>query len=84
MHRNPNTVPLSKAQMTFLDANAPAQINWMTLTNEAIGAPATACQPRTRAALVRKDVITPDGQITATGINAWKRKIEKLKRKQAA
>jgi hypothetical protein len=84
MQKDPNKAPLSKAQLAFLDANAPAQINWTLLTDQSIGAPTTACQPRTRAALVRKDVITPDGQITATGINAWKRKIEKLKRKQAA
>jgi hypothetical protein len=66
-------VRLSKAQIAFLDHWAPAQQIWAHSADMAIGAVPKPHQKATFNALIRKDVITPNGQITTSGLNAWRR-----------
>jgi hypothetical protein len=84
MVRDPNKAVLSKAQMRFLDTWVPLQQHWLKQAGVVFGATPSPRERRTLNAMIRKDVVTPDGQITDTGLNAWKNHIEKLKRKQAA
>ncbi|MEH2517364.1 pyrroline-5-carboxylate reductase [Bradyrhizobium sp. AZCC 1610] len=74
---------LSKAQMAFLDEWVPAQQIWAHACDLAIGAVPGNGQRRTFDALVRKDVITPGGQITKEGLTAWERAVARLKKRSA-
>jgi hypothetical protein len=74
--------PLSKAQVAFLDENAPAFIAWLELSGHSVGIKMQPWQRRIVQALIRKDVITPDGQITDSGRKAWERAIARMRRRQ--
>ena len=71
MLRNPSKERLSKAQINYLDENVPAFLAWAG----AIGLKIQPWQRRVVNALMRKDVITPDGKITESGVAAWRRAI---------
>jgi hypothetical protein len=68
----------SKAQVAFMDEKAPAMIARFELTGKAIGFGIQPWQHRIVEGLIRKDVITPDGQVTESGKKAWARAVERM------
>ena len=80
MIRDPSKERLSPAQIKFLDENVPAFIAWMGL----IGIKIEPWQRRIVDALIRKDVITPDGKITESGKKAWSLAVSRAERRNAA
>jgi hypothetical protein len=82
MFRDPSKEPLSKAQIAFMDEKAPTLIAWFELTGQAIGMTIQPWQRRIVNALIRKDVLTPDGQVTDSGKKAWARAIERMGRRR--
>jgi len=80
MMRDPSKERLSKAQIKFLDENVPAFIAWMGL----IGIKIEPWQRRIVEALIRKDVITPDGKITESGKKAWDLAVSRAQQRNAA
>jgi hypothetical protein len=78
MFRDPSKERLSKAQIQFLDENVPAFMAWAGQ----IGLKIQPWQRRIVEALIRKDVITPDGKITESGQKAWARAIERMGRRR--
>ena len=78
MFRDPSKERLSEAQIRFMDENAPAFIAWMGL----IGIKIEPWQRRIVEALIRKDVITPDGKITESGKKAWEWAVQNMGRRR--
>jgi len=66
-------IRLSKSQVAFLDHWVPTQQIWAHSCDMPIGSVAEPAQRRTFEALIRKDVITRNGQVTMCGLKAWKR-----------
>jgi len=78
MLRDPAKERLSKAQIQFLNENVPAFIAWAGQ----IGLKIQPYQRRIVEALIRKDVITPDGKITESGKQAWERAVSNMGRRR--
>jgi hypothetical protein len=81
MIRDPSKERLSPAQVSFLNENVPALLIWLEATGKAIGLTLQPWQRRTVEALIRKDVLTPDGRITESGKRAWERAIAQMGRR---
>lgn len=83
MKNDPSKARLSSAQMRYLDSWVPAQLQWLK-GGFVLGSAPERRHRRTLNALIRKDVLNPDGQITDTGLSAYQRAVEKQKQKEAA
>ena len=71
----PKVPQLSPAQVQYLKENVPAFINWVELAGIEIGFTMKPWQKRIVEALIRKEVLTPDGRLTAFGKQVWDQKI---------
>lgn len=71
----PKPRPLSPAQVKYLKENVPAFINWMQLSGAPIGFKMLPWQKPIVEALIRKDVLTPEGRLTVFGRKLWDEKI---------
>ena len=74
MLRDPRKERLSKAQIQYLDENVMTFIAWSGL----IGLKVQPWQRRIVGALMRKDVITPDGRLTESGKAAYSRTVDRM------
>jgi hypothetical protein len=82
--RDPTKEPLSPAQVRFLNENAPTFMIWLEATGDPIGMNLQPWQKRIVEALMRKDVLTPDGRITESGKKAWERARHKIQGRRAS
>jgi hypothetical protein len=71
----PKVPQLSRAQVQYLKENVPAFINWVELAGVEIGFTMHPWQKRIVEALIRKDVLKPDGTLTPFGKQVWEQKI---------
>ena len=66
---------LTPAQIRYLKENVPAFINWVELAGAEIGFTMKPWQKQVVEALIRKDVLSPDGRLTVFGRKVWDNKI---------
>jgi len=71
--RKPRT--MSKAQLEFMKQHLPAYIAWMQATGQSVGIKVQPWQIRTVEALIRKDMLTPNGHVTERGLKNYERKL---------
>lgn len=73
MPTEPRKRGLSPAQVRYLNEHVPAFMAWLNATGQAIGMTVKPWQKRIVEALIRKNVLEPDGRITDYGMKAHQR-----------